>query len=472
MRMPRPSSWRLAGALTLAAAVAVPGAIHAGAAAIKAPYAGPTADVKCDKGSRPEATQGRVSHQDIASGRAALGYTCNARMVSHVDKTGGFRVLRYVDKAGHPCAFWDTTLLFPANVATNAEGPGVYVMDMSNPRKPKITTTLTTPAMLSPHESLRLNVKRGLLAADMGYPTWNPGFVDIYDVSQDCRKPVLKSSSPMGVLGHESGFAPDGRTFYVSSLYGHTLSAVDVTDPSQPKLLWTSFDYAPHGVSVSDDGNRLYIADNNTVGSGANTGLTILDVSQIQKRALVPQVPVVAKLTWPNVSIPQNSTPFTRNGHHYLLENDEYASGDKVGAARIIDIQHDKHPFVVSNMRLAVDQPAARQGDQANDNQAGNALQGYAAHYCEIPTRVNPTVVACSFILSGLRVFDISDVNHPREIAYFNPPQAKGSTNGAYAMSAPAFDLARHQIWYDDGNAGFFVVQITPNAFRQQASRA
>jgi hypothetical protein len=466
MRLPATRSWRLAAAAALSVAVAVPGVLHAGAATPKAPYSGPTPDVKCDKGSHPETTQGRVSHEDIASGRAALGYTCNARMVSHIGTSGGFRVLRYTDHHGHTCAFWDSTLLWPGS-ATNAEGPGVYVMDMTNPRKPVMTATLITPAMQSPHESLRLNVKRGLLAADMGYPTWNPGFVDLYDVSQDCRKPVLESSSPVGVLGHESGFAPDGRTFYVSSLYGHTLAAVDVTDPANPSLLWTSFDYAPHGVSVSDDGNRLYIADNNSVGSGANTGLTILDASQIQKRVTLPQVPVVAKLTWPNVSIPQNSTPFTRNGHHYLLENDEYASGDNVGAARIIDIQDDKHPFVVSNMRLAVDQPAARHGDQANDNEAGNSLQGYAAHYCEIPTRVNPTIVACSFILSGLRVFDISDVKHPREIAYFNPPQSKGSTSGAYAMSAPAFDLARHQIWYDDGNAGFFVVQLTSNAFRQ-----
>jgi hypothetical protein len=48
----------------------------------------------------------------------------------------------------------------------------------------------------------------------MGYPTFNPGFVDIYDVTEDCRDPQLRSSTPLGVLGHESGFAPDGNTFY------------------------------------------------------------------------------------------------------------------------------------------------------------------------------------------------------------------------------------------------------------------
>ena len=43
-------------------------------------------------------------------------------------------------------------------------------------------------------------------------PATAPGVVDVYDVSQDCRHPVLKSSTPLGVLGHESGFSPDGRT--------------------------------------------------------------------------------------------------------------------------------------------------------------------------------------------------------------------------------------------------------------------
>src|SRR2546423_1772458 len=78
------------------------------------------------------------------------------------------------------------------------------------------------------------NGKRGLVAAGMGSPTFHPGFVDVYDVSQDCRHPVLKSSAPTGILGHEGNFSPDGNTFWVSSAGGQTLAAVDVTNPSTP----------------------------------------------------------------------------------------------------------------------------------------------------------------------------------------------------------------------------------------------
>jgi hypothetical protein len=342
---------------------------------------------------------------------------------------------------------------------------------MHDPAHPVITDVLRSPAMQSPHESVRLNQKRGLLVADMAYPTTNPGFVDVWDVSQDCLHPTLKSSSPMGILGHESGFSPDGNTFYVASLYFHTLAAVDLTNPSVPQLLWLSSDYQPHGVSISDDGNRLYMAEAAfSDGEGDFSGLTILDVSQIQKRVSNPSVPLVSRLTWKTVSTPQNATPFTRGGHKYLMEIDEFGSGDAIGAARIIDIQDEKRPFVVSNIRLKVNMPEmqdAIEADPGNDHD--QPFQGYQGHYCSLPSRVDPNIIACSFIMSGLRVFDIRNPAKPVEIAYFNKPVIEGSQpnpqkGGSFAMSAPAYDLATNDIWYTDGNSGFYVVRLRPSA--------
>ena len=431
------------------------------------PYAGPTPGKSCDAGSRPEKVQGKVPGADYESGRAAKGYYCNARMVSQFGNSGGYRVERYVDQAGRECAYWDSTLLWPHNVPDQGtEGPGTYVMDMTDPARPVHTDTLRTPAMQSPHESLRLNTKRGLLVADMGYPTWQPGFLDVYDVSEDCRRPVLQSSIPIGVLGHEGGFAPDGKTFYVASLYGHTLTAIDLTNPKAPVVLWASSEYQPHGVSVSNDGTRIYIAEAAFNDEGDDfTGLTILDVSEIQARKTAPNVKLVSRLTWPQVSTPQNATPFTSRGHKYLLQTDEFGSGKNIGAARIIDIDNEKKPFVVSNMRLAVNK-----GGQTEDPGDDQPFQGYQAHYCSLPSRVDPYIVACSFILSGLRVFDIRNPERPVEIAYFNKPLIPGTTStypskaGAFAMAAPAYDQETGDIWYTDGHTGFFVVRLTDRA--------
>jgi hypothetical protein len=437
------------------------------------PYAGPTRGIACDRGSRPERVQGKVPAADYESGRAAKGYFCNARQIGHYGKSGGYRVERYVDKSGHECAYWDSTLLWPHNVPDQGtQGPGAYVMDMRRPGRPVHTDTLRTPAMQSPHESLRLNHKRGLLVADMGYPTWQPGFVDVYDVSKDCRKPVLQSSLPVGIIGHEGGFAPDGKTYYVAGLYGHTLTAIDLTNPKVPTLLWGTSDYQPHGVSVSNDGKRLYIAESAFDDNNGFTGLTILDTTQIQQRKLNPSVKIISRLTWPQLSTPQNATPFTRRGHKYLLETDEFGSGSRIGAARIIDIQNEKKPFVVSNLRLAVNK-----GEQTEDPGDDQPFQGYQGHYCSLPSRVNPNIVACSFIMSGLRVFDIRNPKRPREVAYFNKPLMPGKATiptkaGAFAMSAPAYDQKTRDIWYTDGNSGFYVVRLTRRSgIRRFASR-
>jgi hypothetical protein len=340
-------------------------------------------------------------------------------------------------------------------------------MDMTDPAHPVHVDTLRTPAMQSPHETLRLNKKRGLLAAAFSYPTFQPGVVDVYDVTADCRHPVLKSSTPLGVLGHESGFSPDGNTYYVGSLYGHTLAAVDLADPVVPKLLWVTTDYQPHGMSLSDDGTRLYMTEK---GSGPGR-LTILDTTQIQNRALNPSVPIISRTTWPNVGTPQYAEPFTQNGHPYVMEVDEYGSGSGVGAGRILDLADETHPVVISNMRLAVHQQQA-QSDYADDPGASVQFQGYKGHYCSLPTRVDPTVVACSFIVSGLRVFDITDPTAPQEIAYFNGkvlPDDNPLHQGAWAMAAPAFSPRADEIWYSDGNLGFYAVGLTPNAKRVEA---
>lgn len=443
--------------LVLAAAFA----LSAPPQAVASPDAGPTPGVACSPGSLPEGLQGRAPADDVITGRYAKGYTCNAVVVGRAGVSGGYRVERYVDRAGHECAFHDSSAFVGENLPyAGADGTGVYVLDVSNPRAPRRTATLRTPAMQSPHESLRLNATRGLLVAATSTIATGPGVVDVYDVRQDCRQPVLLSSTPLGILGHESAFAPDGRTFYVTSLLTGTMSAVDLTDPTVPLLLWTSLEYAAHGASVSLDGKRLYVAESR---GGGFSGLTVLDVSQVQARVVAPQVGVVSRLTWPQVSVPQNATPFTRHGRPYVLEVDEF--GERVtGAARIIDIADERRPRVVSNLRLAVNQPEhydALQSDPGNDRTG----RGYQAHYCSLPSRIDPNIVACGFIMSGLRVFDIRDVRRPVEIAYVNKPVLTGSLNpGSFTVAAPAFDPATKDIWFADGNSGFTVARLVGRA--------
>jgi hypothetical protein len=298
----------------------------------------------------------------------------------------------------------------------------------------------------------------------MGNAAAYPGVIDIYDVSEDCRFPQLQSSLPVGLLGHESGFAPDGRTFYATSIGTGQTTAVDVTDPKLPRTLWVG-PYGTHGLTVSDDGNRAYLAE-------LDDGLVILDVSEIQARRPNPQVREISQLQWGPMTIPQIAHPVRIGGRRYAVEVDEFTMtedgaitnhGPRVGAARVIDITDERAPRVVSNLRLAVHQPENRAA-LADDPGTESPVQGYAGHYCNVPRREEPGIVACSFINSGLRVFDIRDPERPREVAYHVAPLGPSRTQGPpsnYAMAQPEFVPERREIWYSDGNYGFFALRVT-----------
>ena len=162
-----------------------------------------------------------------------------------------------------------------------------------------------------------------------------------------------------------------------------------------------------------------------------------------------------------------------------MLEFDEYdqstlsPTGDPnvVGEARIIDIADETKPFIVSNLRLA-GRPARRAPRRRRRRpRRQRRAQGYAAHYCNIPTRVDPKIVACSFIASGLRLFNIADLVHPKEIGYFVAPPQPRSENGYrasdFAMSQPAFAPERREVWFSDGTSGFYVLRVDKSVWPQ-----
>ncbi len=434
----------------------------------------------CGPGSVPETgIQGQVPAADVAAGKVAGGFRCNIEVVGRSGSSGGFKVERYVDETGRECAFYDTTTAFPTNaVNLPDEMTGVAVLDMTDPSKPVRTATLSTPAMQSPHESLVVNQKRGLVVSVLGNALFGPGQVDVFDASKDCRNPVFQSTLPVGVLGHESGFSPDGKTFWAASLGANLLTAVDLTDPALPELVYAGV-WATHGVQISADGNRAYLAagtgfPRNEIGlPSERQGLQILDISEVQARKPNPVVREVGHVTWPSITIPQTAIPVTIGGKPYVVEVDEFSNdadgrlamnGERVGAARIIDISDETKPVVVSDIRLAVnnaDNRAAIAGDPGATSYTG----GYAGHYCNVPQRVEPGLFACSFLASGLRVFDIRNPQAPREVAYFVRPVPPGGTAND-ALSSPTFSPARDEVWYSDGSSGFWALKLTNGAAR------
>lgn len=479
MRRRSPGIFRLLLA-GLAAALVVAGAVATAGSSQADLSLGGVPEASCGEGGLPETSvQGRVPTSDHTSGRAAKGYRCNTVEVGRHGKrsvlgSGGYKVQRFTDVTGRTCAYYDSALMVGLNLQTlltGGAGLGVVVLDMTDPAKPVKTANLITPAMLQPHESLLVNEERGLLAAVMGTLGTAPGILDVYDVSQDCRKPRLMSTTLSGVMGHESGFSPDGQTFWTAGAAGFTLTAVDLTEPRRPRVLHTKTGVVYHGLRLSDDGRTMYAANIGSPGALNGTvldkaGLDILDVSDIQDRRPGPRIRTLSRLTWEESSIPQVAEPFSRGSRRYVFEVDEFSDlfGDvthfnspvsPVGAARIIDVTDPRAPVVVSNVRLDVHDPLIRD-EVMGDRGARMIVRSYTGHYCSLPTRDDPQIAACSMIGSGLRLFDISDVTRPREVGYFNQP----GPDGAAALSQPAWDVERGEVWYTDMDEGFFAVGL------------
>jgi hypothetical protein len=365
--------------------------------------------------------------------------------------------------------------------------------------------------MLDPHESLKVHQKRKLLA---GVQEGEPGFA-IYDVS-DCRHPVLRASIELAgsgsdpfrtVQGHAGNFSPDGRTYYATQSFRGLrgiMPIIDVSDPANPKhLLNWQFpgDGRPHDLFFSKDGTRGYAAQPGQFGTpvtgssfGPN-GLVILDLSDIQFRRPNPQIRVISTLFWIDGGQAQQALPVTIKGRPHLIFTDERGAGGvggRAGAcargvpphgfARIIDISDETNPQIVAKLMLEVHDPA---NCPVILNDPPDRYS-YSSHYCGVDNVHNATLVACSFRESaGLRVFDIRDPFHPREIAYYKPPARRtevrpgsvfyrdcGGCDRTTDQLPSSIRFRKHRgethLWFTSQDNGFQIVRFTNGVLKDK----
>jgi hypothetical protein len=498
----RPSIVRVAFFSTVLTGFAILGGLgsanQAFAEEASAPWVVPKA--KCGPHDHPETgLQGQVAAPLRAAG--FKGFNCNLELVSQEQIDGAnWQSAEWRDR-GHlgdedrgrdgdrgrdddqgrrerVCAYHGSAAPNRSPPTRNPAHYGVPVVDVTDPDHLVTTGFLQTTSMLDPWESLKVNERRQLLGADNGQNGGGGPEIDIYDLSQDCRFPQLLASAPVGtgtdggfvhkVTGHEGTWTHDGLTYYGGDLRAGQYYAVDTTDPRRPKLItaWSvpiagTFS---HGMSISEDGMRGYFASLGASGGPAgiadptvpaNNGLLIYDLSQIQDRVPNPQVKLIGQLLWKDGSVAQHSIPIKIEGKHYLIFVDEGGSGGGTGTAqlaaacaagvspfpmaRIIDISDETNPKMVSRLGLETHDP--KNCAQVVPDLAGLAIFTYGSHYCSVDDKHDATTLACGYFNSGIRVFDIRNPHHPKEIAYFNPAgvtvASPGSNHSGFGQWRP-----------------------------------
>ncbi len=409
----------------------------------------------CQPGDMPETDlQGRVPPGDIASGRAAQGYNCNIEVIGRYPSGSGGTL-----EAFEHCAYF----------GAGSDVTGTQVIDFSDPSNPVSTGLLTTPAMLSPWESLRVNAKRGLLVADR----WSltevgrqlNGYLDIYDVSEDCARPRLISSTNLAPAdGHEGWFSPDGLTYYMSSTGADgapTVHPVDISDPARPKVLaaWT-FETQTHGGSTTEDGNRSYICQQQ---SPPRDKLWIVDTSEVAARRPNPRPRLLAGIPLEDNQWCQAAYRVTYHGHPFLIQYGERSGAAECqrvkdnwanfGYPRIYDLADERHPKLVSTALLEVHLP--QHCAEVTGEGGFNGL-GYSVHHCSPDRLYDPTIMACDYFGAGMRVTDIRNPRRPVEIGYYNP----GTTLVVGTGARPVVLAERGLILFVNDAQGFYVARF------------
>jgi hypothetical protein len=318
--------------------------------------------------------------------------------------------------------------------------------------------------------------------------------LDVYDVRRDCRHPTLDASValPNG-SGHEGDFSPDGMTYYESTIENPpnpAVIAVDLTDPSKPRsvLQWPSpvdTKFGFHGLQIQPGGTTGWFMGQD----GNDNGLVIADTTALQDRAGDPTPHVIGKVSWHDSDVSQVPQRATIGGHPYAIATDENGATRQTpqdcaqgtspfGFLHIVDVADPSHPAVVSTVALQTDDPAncprmAAQG-------AALSELAFSSHYCAVDDPDHTTAVACTWMGSGLRVFDVRDPRHPRELAYYIPPGrpdvVRGDLLHAAIIGNANLDATgspvrwRHapggwQLWFASTQNGFQIVRLDPRIY-------
>ena len=402
--------------------------------------------------------QGETTLQERFGGDSETAYNCNLELVGEEPQDTYQGAYSQDGPAYHDvCAYYGTDRA--------ATFQGIKVIDASDPQHPVVTANLTdTPAALNPHETVATNAKTRLLVAAQ---TDGPNFA-VYDIS-DCRHPVLKGSTnaSSSSFHHMGAFAPDGKTYYATQNFrgvGGFLYIFDLSDPAHPKSLppWQYLgDGRPHSLLLNwsgflpgvPEGTLLFAGQPGQFGAAPTNssfgpdGLVIEDASDYQFRRPNPQIRIISKLFWADQGQAEAMIPVRINGHPYLISTDEAggaggAGGWPAACARgasafgypqIIDVADVTNPKIIAKLRLEVSDPAncaallATTPPDIPGTAPGTnlpAISGttnYSQETCVADNPEDTKMLACGFQNAGLRVFDVSDPTHPKEIAYWKP---------------------------------------------------
>ena len=438
----------------------------------------------CGPGDRPEpGLQGQVP-KAVQGNESLKGFWCGMHEVGHSDLAN--RGANY----GHA---WigDCAYVTQFNGATDVHPSGLAVVDVADPRNPRLVRTSQSEGSLQAVETVHAREGGGRRVLVAG--AYDQNKLDVYDAT-DCRNPKLMTTFDVPHNIHNVTVSWDTRTVWIGTALPISdanqpqqhIVAVDITDLANPKVVATQSmaEFAPEGanpsllgvhrVDVSRDGTRIYAG----MISGsvflpvakpflAEEGdLAILDSSDVQARKPGAELRFISQVdgSW------HGPRWFKRGGRTYLVSGDEAITNTAPASycggpfPTIADITDEAAPVPIGAFELEINR-------RENCPQSIEDESLYSTHYTDVDDQEDARLGLFPMYNSGLRVADLSDPAHPKEVGYFNPPPDLDTAGGAtYHRDPQVADLTpsnvRYRpetghIWFVSMTSGFHVVELT-----------
>ena len=314
---------------------------------------------------------------------------------------------------------------------------GTSVVDVSDPRRPRVVAQLETPPGTHSHkvqvvdDVLLVNYERSPFEPNA--PSWQGG-LKVFDISRPEQPREIAFLKMAGKGVHRMTYWEPPFAYMSGSDDGFIdqfLVIVDLSEPSRPCEVgrwwlpgqntgggetpaWTPTQ--SHGGVLG--GRRCALHHPLVRGDRAycgwwDAGLVILDISDKSKPKLVSHLEFGADIST------ATHTTLPVPGRDVLVVTDEQLATDCKGMqtrVRVVDIADERQPRVVSEF-------PAPEGDFCS---RGGRFGPHNLHEMRPGSLVDSNTIYVTWFNAGLRVVDISEAARPREVAYFVPEPPRG----------------------------------------------
>ena len=317
---------------------------------------------------------------------------------------------------------------------------GTSVVDVSDPRRPRVVAQLETPPGTHSHkvqvvdDVLLVNHERSPFEPNA--TSWQGG-LKVFDVSRPDQPREIAFLKMPGKGVHRMTYWEPPLAYMSGSDEGFIdqfLVIVDLSEPARPCEVgrwwlpgqhtgggetptWTPTQ--SHGGVPGGKRKALHhplIRGNRAYCGWWDAGLVILDITDKRKPTLVSQLEFGSDVsTGTHTALP---VP----GRDVLVVTDEQLASDCKGMqtrVRVVDISDERRPSVLSEFPVP-------EGDFCS---RGGRFGPHNLHEMRPGSLVDSNAIYVTWFNAGLRVVDIADPARPREVAHYVPEAPPGRSS-------------------------------------------